>query len=956
MVTRFRAALDRLDPSPRLLSAGIVVFCLMLIAAIAFAVTERSAFEREQTLQDALRQNTILAAAFEQYSLRILRSAGAVTQLVESTYLRLGPGPELASLLADRVAANDFLEVIAVFDARGQLVAASQRRTPPDVNIADREEFLVHVSGTGPILHVGRPGATPLWHEAALPITRRIARANGEFGGVVMTLIRPQRFTSFYEDAAVQSGDVVVLAGLDGITRAQKIGGRDSFAEDLNFSPLLQQWARQGKGVYRGTTRGDGVIRLHAFRTMTGFPLVVIVANSQDQVLVEFSERDSLYYMGAIAAGVLIVLFALVVIAAIVRAANAAKALAESEGRFRALTALSADWWWEQDAELIFTHVAGDARSRAGILAEDFLGRRRWESPSVKPVNTTWDAHRALLEARLPFANLLMEYTDSNGGRHFTNTSGGPIVDTDGKFRGYRGVASDVTAKIATERALQESEARFRTLIELSADWWWEQDAEFRFVDITGLVSPQANKFEDEFLGRCRWEVSRLEPVNTTWELHRAALETYQPYGNLLMKYTDSDGAVHFEVVTGKPLFDAQGKFSGYRGVGSNVTQKMEVERALQQSEARFRHLAELSADWYWEQDDQFRFTFFSQGYQRITGVENATRIGKTRWEYGLLGLTEAQWLEHRRQLDAHTPFRNLECQSITNDGRVCHISVSGDPVFDETGRFTGYRGTGTDITQRKLVEAEVLALNATLEEHVLQRTEQLEAANDDLRALGYSIAHDMRAPLRAIGGFSQMLLENHLPQIGAEGKVLFSRILTNVEWMGHLIDGLLALSQLSMAPVSRKPVDLTALSREIFDELQRLEPGRPVELVLEDALVVEGDNIMVRRMMQNLIGNAWKYSANEPLARIEIGSLKGSNGASTYFIKDNGAGFDMTYADKLFQPFQRLHSPSEFQGSGIGLAIISLIVRKHGGQIHAEAAVGRGAAFYFTFPHEGLT
>lgn len=828
VVTRLRTVRDRHDPSPRRLIAGIVVFCLMLIAAIAFAVTERSAFEREQTLQDALRQNTILAAAFEQYALRILRSAGAVTLLVESTYLRLGPGPELASLLAERVAANDFLEVIAVFDARGQLVAASQRRTPPDVNIADHEEFLVHLSGTGPILHVGRPGATPLWREAAIPITRRIARANGEFGGVVMTLIRPQRFTSFYDDAAVQSGDVVVLAGLDGITRAQKIGGRDTFAEDLNFSPLLQQWARQGKGVYRGIARGDGVTRLHAFRTMPGFPLVVIVATSQDQELVEFSERDSLYYIGATAAGVLIVLFALVVIAAIVRAANAAKALTESEERFRALTALSADWWWEQDAELRFTHVTGDARSRAGIFAEDFLGRRRWESPSVKPVNTTWDAHQALLEARLPFANLLMEYTDSNGGRHFTNTSGGPIVDTDGNFRGYRGVGSDVTAKIATERALQESEARFR-------------------------------------------------------------------------------------------------------------------------------HLAELSADWYWEQDDQFRFTFFSQGYQRIIGVENATRIGKTRWEYGVLGVTEAQWLEHRRLLDAHTPFRNLEYQSITNDGRVCHISVSGDPVFDETGRFTGYRGTGTDITQRKLVEAEVLALNATLEEHVLRRTEQLEAANDDLRALGYSIAHDMRAPLRAIGGFSQMLLENHLPQIAAEGKVLFSRILTNVEWMGHLIDGLLALSQLSMAPVSRKSIDLTALSREIFDELQRLEPGRPVELVLEDALVIEGDNIMVRRMMQNLIGNAWKYSANEPLARIEIGRLKGSNGASTYFIKDNGAGFDMTYADKLFQPFQRLHSPSEFQGTGIGLAIVSLIIRKHGGEIHAEAAVGRGAVFYFTFPREGL-
>ncbi len=817
-----RVAGDFLKPGPRRLSLGIAVFCLAMIAMVWVVISARAESERARVLQDEMRQNVNLAIAFEQYSLRILRNVEAVTQFVESAYLRRNRETDLSTLLAERVAANDFLEVIAIVDAQGRLLATSQQGRQTGVIVANRAEFRAQESGAGAKMHVGRTGITPLWNEVAIPITRRISLADGSFGGVVIVLVRPNRFTDFHEGAEVQGGDTFMLLGLDGIVRSSEIGGRDTFGENLGDSALLKQRALQANDTYEGTGHPDGLMRLQAYRTLPKYPLVVVVSSLDTEVLGGYSHRRSLYYGGAVAASFSILLFAVVVLVAVFRVAR-------------------------------------------------------------------------------------------------------------------------------TTNALAESEARFRSLTEVSADWWWEQNAEFRFVDIGGLAATHGNVSVDEFLGRRRWEMSNLKPLNTTWEIHREVLAARLPFGDLLLEYTDHEGEVHFESISGRPIFNAEGNFRGYRGAGTDVTAQIETARALQESETRFRHLAELSSDWYWEQDDQFRYTFMSKAHQRHIAVENDRRIGKTRWDVGLQGLTEAQWAEHRRQLNSHLPYRNLEYHRTVEDGSVLHISSSGDPVFDGTGRFTGYRGTASDITQRKLVEAEMLALNATLEEHVLHRTAQLESANHELRALGYSIAHDMRAPLRAIGGFSTMLRDCHLPQVNAEGRALFSRIQTNVDWMGQLIEGLLELSHLSTALVNKESIDFSTLAREIVDEMHRLEPSRNVDVVIADGMVIEGDRIMMKRMLQNLIGNAWKYTSQVPLATIEIGVMKDLNEAPIYFIKDNGAGFDMKYASKLFQAFQRLHSPAEFPGTGIGLAIVSRIIGKHGGRIRADSTVGKGAAFHFT-------
>jgi signal transduction histidine kinase len=223
-----------------------------------------------------------------------------------------------------------------------------------------------------------------------------------------------------------------------------------------------------------------------------------------------------------------------------------------------------------------------------------------------------------------------------------------------------------------------------------------------------------------------------------------------------------------------------------------------------------------------------------------------------------------------------------------------------------------------------------------------------VEAANKDLEAFSYSVSHDLRAPLRSIDGFSQALLEDYADQLDAQGKDYLQRVRVGTQRMGRLIDDMLTLSRISRREMRREWIDLSAIAGETAAELQRAEPERQVELDITPGLGVTGDAQLLRAVLDNLLGNAWKFTSKQPWARIEFGATK-VDGRHAYFVRDNGAGFDMSYADKLFGAFQRLHAESDFPGSGIGLATVQRIIRRHGGQVWAEGQVGRGATFYFT-------
>ena len=258
------------------------------------------------------------------------------------------------------------------------------------------------------------------------------------------------------------------------------------------------------------------------------------------------------------------------------------------------------------------------------------------------------------------------------------------------------------------------------------------------------------------------------------------------------------------------------------------------------------------------------------------------------------------------------------------------------------------------EIRERKLAEEEVRKLNAGLERRVEERTVQLADAIKQLEAFSYSVSHDLKAPLRAINGFSKALLEDYGLSLEEQARDYLNSIARGAEKMGQLITDLLEFARLGRHKMSSSAIDMDELAKSVFEELSRSAPGRDIECRFQALPPAHGDRAMIRQVLVNLLSNAIKFTKSTPAASIEVGCSGSEVDRNTYYVKDNGAGFDMRYSDKLFGVFQRLHSVKEFEGTGVGLAIVERIVLRHGGRVWAEGKVNEGATFHFTLPVEG--
>ena len=370
--------------------------------------------------------------------------------------------------------------------------------------------------------------------------------------------------------------------------------------------------------------------------------------------------------------------------------------------------------------------------------------------------------------------------------------------------------------------------------------------------------------------------------------------------------------------------------------------------REIGTGEERFRLLVETVRDYaIFMLDPRGYIQTWNAGAERLKGYTASEIIGTHFSAFYTAEDIADRKPERELAIATATGKYEEEGWRVRRDGTLFWANVVITALHDR-GVLVGFAKVTRDLTERKHAEEGLRRAAVELEQRVAERTAQLEAANKELEAFGYSVSHDLRAPLRALDGFSKRVLTSAAERLEPGERDQLQRVRRAAQRMSQLIDDMLNLSRITRTPLSPQSVDLAGLVRGIVEDLRSAEPARAVEVVVHEPMRANADARLMRIALANLIGNAWKFTRRQDAPRIEVGSQQ-RDVELVYFVRDNGVGFDPAYAEKLFFPFQRLHSTREFEGTGIGLATVQRIVRRHGGDVWVESAPGEGATFFFT-------
>jgi len=507
-------------------------------------------------------------------------------------------------------------------------------------------------------------------------------------------------------------------------------------------------------------------------------------------------------------------------------------------------------------------------------------------------------------------------------------------------------LGAEIAERKQAEQALRLREAEFRTLTEAMPQIVWATNADGENIYFNQRWTVYTGLTLEESLGDGWNKPFHPEDRARAWEAWRSAVAGAGDY-SLECRLRRADGVYRWWWILGAPLRMADGTILKWFGTCTDITDRKQAEEAVRESEERFRTMANSMPQLAWIAKADGYIFWYNQRWYDYTGttpeqmegwgwqsVHNPANLPKVmeRWQAAI---------QSGAPFDMEFPLRRA-------DGQFRTFLNRGQPLKDSAGRVVQWFGTNTDVDELKQAEEKIRCLNAELEQRVTDRTAQLEAANKELEAFSYSVSHDLRAPLRAVNGFAGMVLKEFSPQLPEAAKHYLDRIQKGGRRMGELIDDLLAFSRLNRQSVNWRTVEFDKVVQAAWEELKPQREGREIELRMGDLPNGQGDLPLLKQVWINLLSNAVKYTEGRTPAIIEIGCTR-EKGEDIYFVRDNGAGFDMQFAHKLFGVFQRLHRDDEFEGTGVGLAIVQRIIHRHGGRIWAQAELGRGATFYFT-------
>ncbi|RYF14385.1 MAG: PAS domain S-box protein [Comamonadaceae bacterium] len=598
------------------------------------------------------------------------------------------------------------------------------------------------------------------------------------------------------------------------------------------------------------------------------------------------------------------------------------------------LVVLGSDWYWEQDALYRFTLIRSPVQP-ARPHSPAALGRTRWELEGAHALTMTWEEHRALLSARRPFHDFQYLHRELNGEVRYLSASGEPVFGADGEFRGYRGITRDTTDHWAQRTQLEEAHSLLGVAAVVGRFGAWSADVRTGQVHWTeqarALYELPRTHGTTLAVAMSMYLPDDRERLRIAYE--RCAADG-TPYDLELQAQTASGRRIWVRV-TGVAVRDPEGRIVRLQGAVQDIDASKAAAVAYRDLAERFRSTLDSLTDGFATVDRDWRITYANAAAYALVQMPQGDALGRDFREL-FPAVRDSVFEEHYRAAMDRGEVRRFDAYYAPLD---TWFRVSAFP----SGQ--GIAISFTDVTAATNARRLLQRQNEELERRVRERTEALRRINEELAAFSLAVAHDLRAPLAGIRGFTRAAAERLQPDGDAKVAHYLGRVDASAGRMEELLAGLLSLSRVGSAELVWQPVNLSALAREAAEALQAAHPARRVRVCVHDGLHARADLGLLRTLVDNLVGNAWKFSAGRDPAHIEVGQEP----QGVYFVRDDGAGFDMTRAQELFAPFRRLHDVQEFSGVGIGLASARRVVERHGGRIWAESAPGEGAVFRFT-------